>query len=66
MVGLPRQTEVARVGLHDDDGVTESFAELARPTGVGFHRDHAGSGFEKRTGEGARSRADVDDDCVRS
>ncbi len=48
-----RQSQVRRVGLHEDDPVSEAATQVTCPSGVPFDGDDAGAGVEQRLGDRA-------------
>jgi hypothetical protein len=59
------KTEIARVGLDDEDAVTEAVPEGASALGVSFHGNNAGPGGPKFRCDGAISGAYIDDERLR-
>ncbi len=58
----PRQPQVGRVGLHDDDRAAELGAQPRSPRRMPFNRDHAGAGVEERPRYRAEAGADIEDE----
>jgi hypothetical protein len=55
------EAEVARISLHDHDGVSEALAEEPGSPWMRLDRDHTGPDGDQRSGEGSETSADVED-----